>query len=116
MVRFAQVFTDLEIVQSLIAQLGWPHFKALLPMDAALQREFYDEMCCVEKWRTRTLRQKIDSMLFERAAISKKPEKIAREELVQLREQDQLSPDLAFRDPYVLDFPGLNDRYLEKDL
>ena len=81
-----------------------------------LERAFYAEMCRLEKWSVRTLRSKIDSMLFERTAISKKPEELAKQELAQLKEEDQLSPDLVFRDHYVLDFLGLKDTYSEKDL
>ena len=55
-------------------------------------------------------------MLFERTAISKKPEELAKQELAQLKEEDQLSPNLVFRDHCVLDFLGLNDTYSEKDL
>ena len=73
-------------------------------------------MCRVERWSVRTLRAKIQGMLFERTAISKKPEELAKAEIDALRSDDQLSPDLVFRDPYVLDFLGLKDRYLEKDL
>jgi predicted nuclease of restriction endonuclease-like (RecB) superfamily len=62
------------------------------------------------------LEQKIQSMLFERTALSKKPEKLARQELAALREHDLVSPDLVFRDPYVLGFLGLKDSYAEKDL
>jgi len=43
-------------------------------------------------------------------------EEVIRHELANLREQDQLTPELVFRDPYVLDFLGLKDCYLEKDL
>ena len=64
----------------------------------------------------RTLRQKIDGMLYERTALSRKPEKLAALELKQLREEDKLTPDLVFRDPYILDFLGLKDTYAEKDL
>jgi predicted nuclease of restriction endonuclease-like (RecB) superfamily len=64
----------------------------------------------------RTLRQKIDSMLYERTAISKKPEELIRHEIDSLRNEDQLTPDLVFKDPYFLDFLGLRDHYLEKDL
>jgi predicted nuclease of restriction endonuclease-like (RecB) superfamily len=73
-------------------------------------------MCRVERWSVRTLRQKIDSMLYERTAISKKPEELIRREVDALRHEDQLTPDLVFKDPYLLDFLGLRDRYLEKDL
>ena len=116
MVQFAEVFPDSEIVVSLIRQLSWTHILALIPLKQPLQREFYAEMCRAERWSVRTLREKIGSMLYERTAISKKPEELARAELAQLRSEDQLSPDLVFRDPYVLDFLGLKDRYLEKDL
>lgn len=55
-------------------------------------------------------------MLFERTALSKQPAAVARAEVDRLREEDRLTPDLVFRDPYVLEFLNLNDRYLEKDL
>ena len=55
-------------------------------------------------------------MLYERTALSKKPEELALIELQALRDSDKMSPNLVFRDPYLLDFLELNDRYLEKDL
>ena len=116
MMQFAEVFPDREIVATLWRQLGWSHFKELLPLKEPLQRGFYAEMCRVERWSVRTLRAKIGSMLYERTAISRKPEEVARAELAQLREDDRLTPTLIFKDPYVLDFLGLNDRYLERDL
>ncbi len=73
-------------------------------------------MCRIERWSTRTLQKKIDSMLFERTALSTKPEELAKLELQQLREEDKLTPDLVFRDPYFLDFLGLKETYQEKDL
>ena len=105
-----------QIVGALSRQLGWSHFLLLLPLKNELKREFYAEMCRVERWSVRTLRQKIGGMLFERTALSKKPAKLARQELARLRTADQLSPDLVFRDPYLLDFLGLKDTYSEKDL
>ncbi len=116
MVQFAEVFADEQIVVSLIRQLSWTHFVALIPLKEPLQREFYAEMCRLERWSVRTLRQKIDSMLYERTAISGKPEELIRHELDSLRSEDRLTPDLVFKDPYILDFLGLRDRYLEKDL
>src|SRR5215210_4710895 len=53
MVRFAEVFPDLEIVQSLIAQLGWTHFLHIIALDDPLKREFYAAMCRAENWSTR---------------------------------------------------------------
>ncbi|OGV70270.1 MAG: hypothetical protein A2269_07850 [Lentisphaerae bacterium RIFOXYA12_FULL_60_10] len=116
MIQFAEVFPDEAIVASLRRQLGWTHFKVIIPIPDPLKRDFYAEMCRIEKWNTRTLPKKINSMLFERTALSKKPDKLIRQELAALREEDRLTPDLVFRDPYFLDFLGLKDTYAEKDL
>ncbi|MFA4838548.1 MAG: PDDEXK nuclease domain-containing protein [Candidatus Neomarinimicrobiota bacterium] len=116
MIQFAEVFPDERIVVSLIRQLSWTHIIALIPLDKPLQRDFYAEMCRIERWSVRTLRRKIDSMLYERTALSKKPEELARIELDALREEDKLTPDLVFRDPYFLDFLGLTGAFQEKDL
>ncbi|NUQ63768.1 MAG: DUF1016 domain-containing protein [Pirellulales bacterium] len=116
MMRFAEVFSDERIVSALMRQLSWSHFVLILPLDDPLQRDFYAEMCRIERWSVRTLQQKINGMLFERTALSKKPAKLARQELAALREEDRLTPDLVFRDPYFLDFLGLKDTYAEKDL
>src|SRR5665647_3174818 len=55
-------------------------------------------------------------MLFERTALSKKPDDLIKEELKALKETDKLTPDLVFKDPYFLDFTGLKDTYSEKTL
>ena len=73
-------------------------------------------MCRIERWSVRTLRAKIGGMLFERTALSRKPEVLVEQELAKLRDEDTLTPDLVFRDPYFLDFLGLKDTYSEKDL
>ena len=116
MVQFAEVFGDEQIVVTLLRQLSWSHFLSLIPLKDQLQRDFYAEMCRVERWSVRTLRKKIGSMLYERTALSKKPEKLIELELEQLRREDLVTPDLVFRDPYFLDFLGLKEAYLEKDL
>jgi len=116
MVKFYESFQNEKIVATLSQQLSWSHFRELLPLEKPLQRDFYAEMCRVEGWSVRTLRQKVDSMLYERTAISKKPEELIRHEIDSLRNENQLTPDLVFKDPYFLDFLGLRDRYLEKDL
>ncbi|MBI1786204.1 MAG: DUF1016 domain-containing protein [Acidobacteria bacterium] len=116
MVRFAEVFPDPRIVQPLAAQLSWTHFSLNIYLDDPLQRDFYAEMCRIERWNKRTLEKKIGSMLFERTALSRKPAKLAEMELQQLGEEDKVTPDLVFRDPYILDFLGLKDTYAEKDL
>jgi len=116
MIQFAEIFPDEQIVVTLSRQLSWSHFLTLFPLRDSLQRDFYAEMCRIEKWSVRGLRDKIDSMLFERTALSKKPKLVVKAELETLRKKDQMTPDLVFRDPYILEFLNLNDRYIEKDL
>ncbi len=116
MIRFSEVFPDEAIVSTLWRQLSWSHFKEIIYQKDSLRRDFYAEMCRVERWSVRTLRQKIDSMLYERTALSKKPDELIRLELDNLRNEDFLTPDMVFRDPYFLDFLGLKDHYMEKDL
>lgn len=116
MVRFSEVFPEVEIVSTLSKQLGWSHFVEIIPIDDALKREFYAEMCRTERWSVRTLRDKIQGMMFERTALSKKPAKLIKQELLVLRQKDRVTPDLVFRDPYLLNFLGLADTYAEKDL
>lgn len=116
MIRFAEVFPEFEIVHALSAQLSWTHLRLIIYLDDPLKRDFYAEMCRIERWSTRTLEQKIGGMLYERTALSRKPDQLAKQELDALREEDKLSPDLVFRDPYFLDFLGLKDTYSEKDL
>jgi predicted nuclease of restriction endonuclease-like (RecB) superfamily len=116
MVQFAQIFPDYEIVVSVIRQLSWTHLLAIIPIEDPLKRQFYIEMCKLEKWSVRTFRERINSMLYERTAISKKPEETIRNELQRLSESSQITPDLVFRDPYFLDFLNLKNTYSEKDL
>ncbi len=116
MVRFAEAFPDRQIVSTLLGELSWSHFLPLIYLKDPLQRDFYAEMSRVERWSTRTLQERIQSMLYERTALSKKPEQLIDKELKALRDEDRLTPDLVFRDPYVLDFLGLKDTYSEKDL
>lgn len=115
MIHFSEVFNDMEIVATLARHLSWSHFVEIIPIKDDLKRDFYSEMCRIERWNVRTLRKKINSMLFERTAISRKPEELAKQEVSSLREEDILTPDLVFRDPYLLDFLGLTGAYNEKD-
>jgi len=111
MVRFAERFPDVQIVATVWQQLSWSHWREIIAIDDELKRDFYTQMCRIERWSVRTLQSKIKGMLFERTALSRKPE-----ELATLADTDQLTPDLVFRDPYVLDFLGLADTYSEQDL
>jgi hypothetical protein len=105
MIQFAEAFQDEQIVAALRRQLSWTHSRILVTLKDPLQRDFYTEMCRLEGWSVRQLQEKIDGMLYERTALSKKPARLIRREIATLRAEGQLTPDLVFKDPYVLDFP-----------
>ncbi|MFC0402996.1 PDDEXK nuclease domain-containing protein [Paraburkholderia rhizosphaerae] len=115
-VRLAEVFADEAIVSAVRRELSWTHLKTLIYVEDPLKRDFYIELCRLERWSSRQLHARIESMLYERSALSRKPEEVIRHELSSLRDAHQVTADLVLKDPYVLDFLGLNDRYLERDL
>jgi predicted nuclease of restriction endonuclease-like (RecB) superfamily len=114
--QFACAFSDKQIVYTLCRELSWSHLRLVMYIDDPLKRSFYIEMCKIEKWSVRTFRERIQSMLYERTAISKKPEETVQNDLTLLKNEQKFSPDLVFRDPYFLDFLGLKDTYSEKDI
>lgn len=116
MIRFAKLYPDNQIIATVSRQLSWSHIILICQIDNELQRDFYLEMARIERWSVREARDKINSMLFERTAISKKPEKVIKTEISKLRSDDRLNPDLVFRDPCFLDFVNLSGKYSEGDL
>lgn len=114
--RVAEIFPEANILHTLCSELSWSHIRLIIQINELLKRDFYIEICRAEHWSVRQLQERINSMLYERTAISKKPEETIRKDIEQLRSQGQPSADLIFRDPYVLDFLGLSDSYSEKDL
>lgn len=116
MLRFYEYFPDFEILSTLSTKLSWSHFAELLQISNKIKRDFYSTMCINENWSVRTLRERISSALFERTAISKKPEETIINDLQLLNKENKMTTDLFFRDPYILDFLELKDTYSEKDL
>lgn len=116
MMQFAQQFPDIQIVSQTATQLTWSHIVEILPLKDDLQREFYLTMAAAERWSRNTLRCNIDSMLYERTAISSKPDELIHQELANLRDNEALTPDLVFKSPYFLSFTGLTGMYSEKSL
>ena len=116
MLQLVESYPNKQIVQTLSGQLSWSHFLEIIKIDEPLKRDFYAEMCRYERWSVRTLRDKIGGQLYLRTAIAKKPDAVIQMELDKLRNEDLMTPDLVFRDPYVLDFLELTDSYSEKDL
>ena len=115
-IRAAYTFTEDEIVYASRIQLTWTHLRAIMFIEDPLARQFYVEMARIEHWDTRTLADKIDKQLYERTAISRKPEELIKKELEQVKETNQLMPDLIFRSSYFLDMLGLPDVFSENDL
>ena len=115
-IRAAYTFTEEEIIYAVRTQFTWTHIRSLMFIENPLARQFYMEMCRIEHWGTRMLDAKIDSQLYERTAISQKPEELIKQELANLKEDDTLTPDLVFRSSYFLDMLGLPDVFTENDL
>lgn len=115
-IRVAEVFPDEPILSALRRELSWTHLKTLMYVDDPLKRDFYIELCRLEHWSSRQLQERMQLMLFERSALSRQPDEVIRREVAHLRDAQQMTPDLVLKDPYILDFLGLNDHYLERDL
>ena len=114
--RAAETFSEEDIVSATQRQLTWTHLKTLMYIKDPLARQFYVLMSNIEHWDTRTLADKIEQQLYERTALSRKPEELIKKELEQVRQTNQLLPDLVFRSSYFLDMLGLPDVFSESDL
>lgn len=105
MIQFAQQFPDEQFVVSLGRQLSWTHFRALLPLRSPEARAFYAQEAASQGLSVRGLRHLISRKAFERREIANA--QVAGETAI---------PQDVFRDPYLLDFLGLEDTFLEQDL
>lgn len=106
MMKFAGVFPDFEIVAPLVRQLSWSHFLTLLPLKSDDARVFYAKHASEAGWSKRELRNQIERKAFERAKIA--------DTKLTLVEATHLGG--SFKDPYLLDFLGLKEGYLENEL
>ena len=114
--RTAERIRSQRKITILSKDLSWTHIRTLVSIKDDLKMDFYTALCRNEKWDTRTLNERIDSMLFERTSLSKKPEKLLKKEIQILKSKGTVTPDLVFRDPYFLNFLGLKESYSEKDI
>lgn len=105
MMQFAEQFQDVEILSPLATKLSWSHFVELLPLKTNEAKYFYAEKSAEEYWSKRELRKQIAGKAFERTEIAN-PQTA----------QGSILPFNTFKDPYILDFLGLQKGYLEKDL
>lgn len=116
MIQINEYFNDYEIFSTVSGKLSWSHWVELLQITDEIKRKFYITMSINENWSVRVLRDRIDSALFDRTVISKKPEQTIINDLELLANEHKMTTDLFFRDPYILDFLNLKDTYSEKDL
>ena len=117
MVKFFDCQPDRDIVVTLSQQLSWSHFVEIIKIEDEIKREFYIRMCADARWSVRTLRERMDSMLFERTAVAMQPESVIAQDLARLQTNPaDASPALFLKDPYLLDFLDLNDGFSENDL
>ena len=116
MIKFAKAFPNRDIVSTLSRQLTWSHFVLICAIDDDLKRDFYAEMCRVQRWSVRALQKQLNSMLYERIALSKQPEGVIRLQLDELKQADEMTSDLTFKDPYFLNFIKENECQSEEDL
>ena len=101
--------------KKMLARLSWSHICLLLAVSDKDARSFYEIEIVKNGWSVREAKRQIESMLFERLALSKD-----KSGLRKLAKQGQIveSPEDALKDPYVLEFLGLdeNEKWLESDL
>lgn len=105
MLQFAEQFSDTEIVVPLARQLSWSHFLILIPLKSQEAKIFYAQKAAKEALGKRELRKQIANKTFERMSIAN----------IQTSKGENM-PINTFKDPYILDFLGLQNTYLEKDL
>jgi predicted nuclease of restriction endonuclease-like (RecB) superfamily len=116
MLKFSRIFPNREIVSTLSKQLSWSHFVMVCAIDETLKRDFYTEMCRIQRWSVRDFKRQMDSILYERTMISKEPEVVIKNSIEALKENDSLSSNLVFKDPYFISFIGSSNYKSEKDL
>ena len=110
-----QFYMSFQNCQTLSSKLSWSHYTLLMRLDDEQARDFYIKESEAENWSVRELDRQINSLLFERLALSRN-----KVEIKALAEQGQIleSPRDAIKDPYILEFLGLPEQaaYSEKDL
>lgn len=110
MIRLAEVYPDRQIVLTLSAQLGWSHFLEIIALSDPLKRDFYAEMCRLERWSVRALRDRIRRTFLQAKTLARKPAEVAKQELEALREEDRLMPEIVFHDFRQLRYRSMTNR------
>lgn len=63
--RMLQINEDFENFATLSQNLSWSHFVEIVKMDTDVKRKFYATMCMNENWSVSTLKERVDSALFD---------------------------------------------------
>ena len=92
-IELARLYPDSSIIQTLSEQFSWSHF---VTIKDDIKRGFYMEMSRLERWSVRMVKKKMDGMLYERTAISRKPDETIRKDMEQLRQENQLTPEAVY--------------------
>ena len=103
MIKFHSYFSDEQILPTLSVKLSWSHIIELLNIEDKLKREFYLTTCMESNWSVRRFRERKDSMLYERTALSKKPDSLLIDEIEKAK-SGKFSSDFLLKDPYFFDF------------
>ena len=95
--------------------LSWTHYRTLLRVDKSEARAFYEIEAVRNNWAARELERQINSLLYERLALSRDKRGLMR--LAVKGHEVQKSTDV-FKDPVVMEFLGLPEspRLVETDL
>ena len=104
------------IANALRSQLGWTHYRALMRLPDPAQREFYGRLAATGRWSARQLDREINGRLFARVGLSRQVGDLAASLPGPAVDDRALAPADVFKDPYILDFLGLEDTYSERDL
>lgn len=94
MVRAADMFDAEQIVYAVRTQLTWTHLRELMSVQDPLKRRFYMEICRLERWSTRALKDKIGGLLYERTALAKQPEAVISDALDAVQDDGRSRSDL----------------------
>lgn len=109
-----QFYLAYPMVNALRSELTWTHYRRLMQLSNPAQRAFYERVAAQARWSSRELEKQINSMLYERTVLSRKPEQLLG--ALPHGETVLAAHAAAFHDPVILDFLGLEDTYSEKDL
>ncbi len=111
-----QFYLAYPIANAVRSQLGWTHYRALMRLPDPAQREFYGRLAATGRWSSRELDRQVGSRLFERVGLSREADDLAASLPGPAAGDAALVPADVFKDPYILDFLGLEDTYSERDL